>query len=354
MSKRIRERIHVGTDANGQPIYEWATGYTKQEVFESAAAILQKYKKVEVAAGKDSPRTPYFSTYLEEWWRLYKLPKLRHTTLKTYRNLIDNHILPAFKGLRPEDIKTNTIQQFYQNKSAMALSSVKQMSKILHQVFDLAVEDGHMRVNPTESKRLFIKGTEKKRNALPDAAVREIMKDMYLLESKDRLLLALFLYTGMRRGEVLGLRWENIDWKRRLIFVEQAVTFHNNQPILGDPKSEAGKRSIPLDERLVNILRPHRQLNGFIIGDGLRPVTERTFIRTWQRIGRTINLYDATPHVFRHTYLTIAASSGLDIKTLQSIAGHADIQMTMNCYVHKREEKVMEAGDLIAGSFTAL
>ena len=62
MSKRMRERIHVGTDANGQPIYEWATGYTKQEVFESAAAILQKYKKVDVSAVKDSPRTPYFST----------------------------------------------------------------------------------------------------------------------------------------------------------------------------------------------------------------------------------------------------------------------------------------------------
>ena len=97
-----------------------------------------------------------------------------------------------------------------------------------------------------------------------------------------------------------------------------------------------------------------RQLNEFIVGDGLRPVTERTFIRTWQRIGKTINLHDATPHVFRHTYLTIAASSGLDIKTLQAIAGHADIQMTMNCYVHKREEKIIEANDLISGSYTAL
>ena len=180
------------------------------------------------------------------------------------------------------------------------------------------------------------------------------MKDLYLLESSDRVLLALFLYTGMRRGEVLGLRWENIDWKRRLIFVEQTVTFQNNKPILGDPKSEAGKRSVPLDERLVNILRPHRQLNGFIIGDGLRPVMERAFIRTWLRIGKMINLYDTTPHVFRHTYLAIAASSGLDIKTLQAIAGHADIQMTMNCYVHKREEKIIEANELMAGSFTTL
>ena len=184
--------------------------------------------------------------------------------------------------------------------------------------------------------------------------IKRPMRDLHLLESCDRVLLALFLYTGLRRGEVLGLQWENINWKRRMIFVEQAVTFHNNQPIIGNPKSEAGKRSIPLDERLVNILCPHRQINGFVIGDGLRPVTERTFIRTWQRIGRTINLHDATPHVFRHTYLTISASSGLDIKTLQAIAGHADIQMTMNCYVHKREEKIIEANDLISGSFTAL
>ena len=66
------------------------------------------------------------------------------------------------------------------------------------------------------------------------------------------------------------------------------------------------------------------------------------------------NRDDAMLYIFWHTYLTIAASSGLDIKTLQAIAGHADIKMTMNCYVHKREEKIIEANDLISGSFTAL
>ena len=76
------------------------------------------------------------------------------------------------------------------------------------------------------------------------------------------------------------------------------------------------------------------------------------FSNLWRFLWK--NRDDATPHVFRHTYLTIAASSGLDIKTLQAIAGHADIQMTMNCYVHKIEEKIIEANDLIAGSFTAL
>ena len=61
---------------------------------------------------------------------------------------------------------------------------------------------------------------------------------LYLLEGEDRILLTVLLYTGMRRGELIGLRWEDIDWKRRLITIERAVTFQNNQPVIGAPKSE--------------------------------------------------------------------------------------------------------------------
>lgn len=355
MTKRIRERVQVGIDAKGKPIFEWATGYNRQEVFESALAILQKYNQVNPSGeAKAAPTAPYFETYLEEWWRLYKKPKLRHTTLTTYRNLIDNHILRHFRGMRLNEIKVNCLQQFYNDHSHMAHATVKQMGRILHQVFEMAIEDGYMTFNPTESKRLFIKGKLHKREALLGNEVRALMSDLYLLEGEDRILLAVLLYTGMRRGELIGLRWEDIDWKRRLITIERAVTFQNNQPVIGAPKSEAGNRQVPLDERLADVLKPHRQLNGFLLGDGVKPLTERRFMRTWQRIGRTINLYGATPHVLRHTYITLAASSGLDIKTLQAIAGHADVQMTLGRYAHKREEKVMEAGALISGVFSAL
>lgn len=155
----------------------------------------------------------------------------------------------------------------------------------------------------------------------------------------------------MRRGEVLGLCWENIDWEKKLINVEQAVTFYNNQPVVGETKSEAGNRAIPLDSQLEAILKPTKKESGFVIGDGEKPLTERTFTRMWQRIGKKIDLHGATPHVFRHTYITLAASSGIDIKTLQAIAGHADIKMTMDRYAHKREEKVIAAGQVIGSMF---
>ena len=101
-------------------------------------------------------------------------------------------------------------------------------------------------------------------------------------------------------------------------------------------------------------LQPCRQINGFIIGDGTEPITETTFKRMWERIGKRIDLCGATPHVFRHTYITLAASSGMDVKTLQSIAGHSDIKMTLDRYAHERENNVIAAGSLIGGVFRSM
>ena len=83
---------------------------------------------------------------------------------------------------------------------------------------------------------------------------------------------------------------------------------------------------------------------GYVIGGGEQSITKSMFDRTWERIGKTINLHGATPHVLRHTYLTMLGETGTNIKTIQAIAGHADIQTTMNRYVYSRNEKVLEAG----------
>ncbi|MBR5298726.1 MAG: site-specific integrase [Bacteroidales bacterium] len=357
MAKRERERVQIGTDTNGKPIYTWVEGKNRQDFLINAAKMLLSRGMLEDPAAiprQETPKTPYFKQYTEQWWKLYKLPKLRHTTRTTYRNLLDNHILPYFGKMRLEEIGTNTIQTFYNENGCKAKSTVRQMSILLHQIFDMAVEDGHMRMNPTESKRLAMPTKKKKREALAASDVKDILANLDKLEGQERLLIGLLLLTGMRRGEALGLCWENIDWGKKLICVEQAVTFFNNQPVVGETKSDAGNCVIPLDKQLEEVLTPMKKEKGFVIGDGEKPLTERTFTRMWERIGRKIDLHGATPHIFRHTYITLAASSGIDVKTLQSIAGHADIKMTMDRYAHKREEKVMEAGQMIGSVFQAV
>ena len=229
------------------------------------------------------------------------------------------------------------------------------MSVILHQVFDLAVEDEFMKRNPIDSKRLFISSDrEEKRRALEDFELKGIIRGIPSLKREDGLLLALLIFTGMRRGEVIALRWEDFDWKKRLIAVKRAVTYKNNRPVIGKTKSEAGNRLVPLDEQLAALLQPCRQINGFIIGNGTEPITETTFKRMWERISKKVDLCGATPHVFRHTYITLAASSGMDVKTLQSIAGHSDIKMTLDRYAHERENNVIAAGSLIGGVFRSM
>lgn len=355
MSKQQKERIQVGTESNGKPIYKWVTGYNQQELFLNAAKLLHEYGLVSGQQKKEKPSSPYFKAYIERWFELYKEPKLRQTTKSSYRNIIKNHLIPHFKGMRLEEITTSTIQELYNAKATMAKSTVRQMRIILHQVFDLAVEDEYMKRNPTNSKRLFISSDkEQKREALEDSELRGIIRGIPCLKQEDGLLLALLIFTGMRRGEAIGLRWEDIDWKKRLIAVKRAVTYRNNRPVVGKTKSEAGNRIIPLDEQLAAFLQPCRQLSGYIIGSGEEPITETTFKRMWGRIKKKINLYGATPHVFRHTYITLAASSGMDVKTLQSIAGHSDIKMTLDRYAHKRENNIIAAGGLISSVFRSM
>ena len=145
MAKRERERVQIGTDTNGKPIYTWVEGKNRQDFLINAAKMLLSRGMLEDPAAiprQETPKTPYFKQYTEQWWKLYKLPKLRHTTRTTYRNLLDNHILPYFGKMRLEEIGTNTIQTFYNENGCKAKSTVRQMSILLHQIFDMAVEDG--------------------------------------------------------------------------------------------------------------------------------------------------------------------------------------------------------------------
>jgi len=127
-----------------------------------------------------------------------------------------------------------------------------------------------------------------------------------------------------------------------LIYVQKNVTYAGNQPHVGTPKTSSGERMIPINGMLAEYLQPF-QREGCILGDE-KPITEMSYKRRMYRIGKQVNLHNATAHVFRHSYLTYAAGTGTDVKTLQAIAGHADIQMTMNRYVHKQTSHIIDAG----------
>lgn len=312
------------------------SGTTQKQLVERA---LKKY-----GSGKPAlPSIPTFGAYARKWWQLYKAPKHKPTTLQTYQNAMEKHIYPFFQSKPLNEITIDTVQQFFNLHMNLSWSSVRQMRILLHEVFSAAIEDGYMDKDPTASSRLVLPTKRSVREALPTEAFVDVMKQIACLEPEDARLLALLTYTGMRRNEVLGLRWEDIDLDERLVHVRRGATFTSNQPIIGTPKTKAGYRDIPITEHLLPYLQPV-QKGGFVIGGGNTPITQSTYDRAMERIGKAINLHGATAHVFRHSYLTFLGTLNTNVKTIQAIAGHSDIQTTMNRYVHKDRQQIHLAG----------
>lgn len=267
--------------------------------------------------------------------------------------MLNAHLYPVFAEREIAEITTGDIQEFLNARTHLAEKTLKELITFLREVFADAIEDNYMKKNPTISRKLVIPSHKKaERNALSKDQILDILDQAGKLDGYDKRLICLLLLTGMRRGEVLGLRWEDLDIEDGLIHVRRNVTFPQNQPHIGTPKTKKGERSIPLEPVLWELLQP-AQKEGFIIG-GDKPITHMVFRRSWERISKKVNLYGASPHIFRHSYLTLANNAGVDPKTLQAIGGHADITTTMNTYVHQQLEQIRGAGDKIgAHLFTA-
>ena len=355
-------RNKKATSAQAEPVSAEVL-HASANVFQSTMAMLLARNMPAVAPQQPAPppvesvptpalasRQPrdrrLFAEYAWEWFESYKVPKLRPGTEMNYRLIIRKHLVPFFGQMRLDEITTVDVQRFYNQQAHKANSSVRCMGIILHGIFDSAIEDGLCVIDPTRSKRLTYSKKKTVREALSIEDAQDIICNLGRLELKDRLLVALLIFTGIRRGEALGLQWEDIDFDRKLISIRRSVRFVGNRGYIGPTKSKAGVRLIPLEPQLEEILNTLPHDGKYLLGNGEFPITEMTYKRGWERICRTINMHGATAHVLRHTYITMAAAH-LDIKTLQTITGHSDISTTMNRYAHGREDKIIQACGLL-------
>ena len=325
-----RQKVFV-TLPNGEQV--WITGETTAKLVNNAIA------KCTVTVDKTS-KNILFGEYALSVFNTFLVKKWKQSTACTNRFLLDKHIIPFFGDMDLNEITPTTLQNFYDTKTSLSRSYTKQMHMLIHQVFDNAVEDELVARDPTRSKRITLPDKVTARKALTEEELIDITINLTKLGPEDALLLALLIFTGMRRGEVLGLKWENVF--ENVIKVRSEAIYKGNQPIYNDyVKSYAGIRDIAIAPALKPYLS--RKEKGFVIGDGDTPITQSRFDRAWQRIGKTIDLHGATPHVLRHTYATMLIANNTDPKSVQAILGHADCTFTMNRYVHPVNEKAMTA-----------
>ena len=364
----------IGYDREtGKPIRKYFYGKTRKEVQRKLSEIIP-----EVHAGTyREPANITVAEWFTTWLNVYMKPSLRPTTWESYRYQVEGHIIPALGHLKLPQLQTAHIQRLYNDKlkggrldgkpGGLSPKSVKYIHTVIHSALEQAKREGMITINPADAVKL--PQQEQKEIKYLDAAEAAI----FLATAKDSKHFAAFflaLNTGMRRGELLGLRWQDIDFKACQLTVNQGlVRVTGKGLIFQEPKTKLSNRVINLAPAVLQVLKEHkaeqneiRLLAGSAYNADLdlvfanelgEPICPRAFTRVFERVVKRAGL-DVTFHGLRHTFATLALEQGVDIKTIQETLGHHSAAFTMDVYSSVTAKMKKEAADRVGNLLASL
>lgn len=280
----------------------------------------------------------------EEWLSAVKL-KIKESTFANYRMKADKHILPEFSEKRYSDLSADLIHNFIEIKLKSGLSAkyvsdivvvFKSMAKYISRVHGYSNPVSEVVLPKVQRKEMKI-FTDEQRNTL----CGKLLKNL----DNTSICILLSLYTGLRVGEVCGLKWGDIDFEKSILTVSRTVQRLNlsgrgTKLIIGTPKSQSSVRSIPIPDFLVKILhKMRRKSNCYILSGNENVIEPRTLQNRFKSILKSTELPQINYHSLRHSFATNCIQLGFDVKTLSEILGHSNVETTLNLYVHSSIER---------------
>lgn len=344
---RYTEGFDPGT---GKQVQRSISGKTQKEVRQKLQAATSA-----IAAGSYvAPCKMTLGEWLEIWKKEY-LGSVKPLTVKDYYNQIDNHIKPAMGAVRLDSLETHMIQRFYNtltDKAGKPLSpkTVKNIHGVLHKALQQAIANGYISQNPAaacilpKNQKPEIKPLEPDEIAL---FLKEANKDSYSN------LFTVAIFTGMRQGELLGLSWENVDFKNGVIYVKQQLQCKDGEYFFCTPKSGKGRTIAPAsvvmdalhqqwrDQRIASMEAGEAwsNPNNLVFTDPLgKNLVRRTVVKHFKSVAQRVGIPEARFHDLRHSFAVTSLQAGDDIKTVQANLGHATAAFTLDVYGHVSEK----------------
>lgn len=358
--KRYRAKIEIGRTIKGEPIYKYAHGHTRKELEAAKDELKKKY-----AVGVDGVnRDVTFGQFVLDWFESYKLHTLSEGSKGSYLAAINKHLLPVFGTRKLRSISAIDLQNYLNTMAGMSKTTVAYSRIVIRGVFSTAADQGIIDRDPSLNLKKP-KTTTNQRRALTDAERAAVLTVGN--SHPEGLILLVLYYTGLRRGEALGLQWKDVDFQNRLLHIRRDIDFLTNS--IGELKTKAAYRDVPIPPQLLEKLDAVRGIGETFVFQSQKNksfMPKSSFNKIWRSL--MIEMYECdsslenkkyngingsilTPHYFRHNYATLLYDAGVDVLAAQKVLGHTDIKTTLGIYSHLSERNFELTKEKIYSAF---
>lgn len=347
-----------------------AYGKTKEE---TESKLNSKLKQLESGCYIEPHHTTIAQWFLH-WLELYERPKLKQSTYVSYRSTTQTRIIPALGDIPLSKVKIDVLQQFLNDTYAhgnkryegqpLSPKTIKNLYRIMHTAFSQAVQNGLIPYNYATALTIP-KPQHIEMRVLTTDEHKRLFRAIQESQERHRIGILVCLATGIRVGELAGLKWSDIDLiskqlKIRRTLGRYATTTPGSQKteiVISAPKSRKSLRDIPISAFLAPYLLLQKEMqqqegsyspDGFFVCSDTGTCAEPRWLQdTFHRLTKVAGIANASCHCMRHTFATRAVEAGMDPKTLSVLLGHADVSTTLNYYTHSLEEQKRKAMNLM-------
>ena len=347
---RWEGRYVVGRNEKGLPITKNVLAKTQAEC---AKKLAQLREQLEVPPPEQPKTGMLLSDWLSHWYQDDKKPNLRPNTQMSYERRIYQHIIPALGHIPLDKLTTGDIQQFYtQAKQGGRLlrtelygeglsdQTIRGIHTTLHGALKQAVEEHLIARNPADGCKLPPAKGREMQVLTPEEIQRLLIQAR---EDGCYELLLLELSTGLRRGEICALQWDDLNFNTGALRVERQVHRVRGELVVSQPKTKASNRSVVLPAPVLSVLEAYHKTSNsrWMFPSPVKEDSPMDPAAVRKRLSTVLERADCKHirfHDLRHTFATASLEHGMDVKTLSTIIGHVSSTTTLNIYAHVTDE----------------
>ncbi|MCC0725269.1 site-specific integrase [Clostridioides sp. ZZV14-6045] len=338
-------------------------GNTKKEAEKALREALNEYENSGIVFEESNIS---LSDYLDFWYKEYVLLNCKYNTQESYRINIEKHIKPKLGVYKVKALTPAILQNFINKKykEDYSQSTLQVLKAILHRSLKSAVYPyKHIRENPMQYVSIPKTKSKTETKKVKTITLEEFNQTLNIFpqDSFQRIVLLIGFYTGMRRGEIIALTWDDIDLDNKTITVKHTLIKKKNGMFeLSQPKTESSCRTIFTGDTLVRVLKEHKlyqkkmklkygefyfDSDWVCTKENGQQVTIHTMDTIVRQIREALN-NDFHFHCLRHTHATLLLENGANIKDIQNRLGHSQLSTTMDTYSHVTDKMKNETVDI--------